>query len=241
MPDGSSIKRPIREPSIVLFDHGGTLSKTTKEHTEIVLDVLTEYGCRFTKEQVNDAFQISEKWWNENQHRLPRGQRRSLLVESNSILLRELGVKDVALLAEKIQSEWHARAGFTLYPDTIPCLNELKRRGMPMGIVSQNTDTNEEFRNLALRVEGIEHYFSVIVTSESAGHDKPDPRLFLAAADAAGVVPQQALFVGDKLDMDVNGAAAAGMQAVLIDRLEIMNRNEIPVIASLLELPKLLV
>ena len=86
----------------------------------------------------------------------------------------------------------------------------------PMGIITQNLDTDAEFRDHALRINAIGEYFSVVATSESIGYDKPDPRLFLGAADRTGFSPESILHVGDKVELDVAGAEAAGMQAVLI-------------------------
>jgi len=226
--------------SFVFLDHGGTLSKVSREHPQIVLDVLGEEGYEFTLEQVEKECRVSEAWWDENQNRLPRGQRRPLLIESNTLLLKGLGVDGARRIAERIQTEWHARAGFRLYPDTLPCLEELKRRGLPMGIISQNLDTNEELRNHALQINHIGDYFSVVATSESMGYDKPDPRLFVEAAKLTGHTPESIVHVGDKIDMDVEGAMAAGMQAILIDRSGTTSRSGPRTISSLSELPLLL-
>ncbi len=227
--------------SFIFFDHGGTLSHTTKEPTEIVAEVLRENGYTFPVEQVVRASQVSEAWWSENQDRLPRGRRKPLLVESQAVLLGNLNVSEARSLAEKVQDEWHVRAGFTLYPETIRCLEELRKQGIPMGIITQNLDTSEEFRNHALKIEGIGDYFSGIVTSESAGFDKPDPRLFRAAAESTGLPPRSILHVGDNLELDVKGAEAAGMQAVLINRSGTRNTSKVKMITSLSELSKLLV
>jgi len=220
------------------LDHGGTLSRVSKEHTEIVQDVLRESGREFSLQAIAKAYQVSERWWDENQNRLPRGRRKSLLVESTAVLLEKLSVGDSRSLAEKIQSEWHVRVGFRLYPDTIPCLEQLRKRGIPMGIITQNLDTDAEFRDHALRINGIGEYFSVVATSESIGYDKPDPRLFLGAADRTGFSPESILHVGDKVELDVAGAKASGMQAVLIDRSGIANQGQERgrVISSLSEL-----
>ncbi len=237
----SGSERHTSKVSFIFFDHGGTLSHTTNEPPEIVAEVLGENGYTFPVEQVLRASQVSEAWWSENQDRLPRGRRKPLLVESHAVLLRNLNVREAKSLAEKIQDEWHVRAGFTLYPETIRCLEDLRKQGIPLGVITQNLDTIEEFRNHALKIEGIGDYFSVIVTSESAGFDKPDPRLFRAAAKLAGLPPQSVLHVGDNLELDVQGAESAGMQAVLINRSENRNQRKVKVISSLSELSKLLV
>ncbi len=51
------------------------------------------------------------------------------------------------------------------------------------------------------------------------GIDKPDPRIFHLAAERMGVRPADALYVGDIFEIDVEGARAAGMHAVLLDPL----------------------
>jgi HAD superfamily hydrolase (TIGR01509 family) len=52
--------------------------------------------------------------------------------------------------------------------------------------------------------------------SSEVGADKPDPRVFRAALDGLGVEPHEALFVGDDLVRDIEGARAVGMQAVWV-------------------------
>jgi HAD superfamily hydrolase (TIGR01549 family) len=205
-----------------------------------VRDVLTEQGHEFALENIEEAYRISDAWWNRNQGRLPRGKRKPLLQESYEVLMQNLGITDTKELARKIEREWHARAGFILYPDTVGCLEELRRRGVPTGIITQNLDTNDEFRQHALTITGIGGYFSVVATSESLGYDKPDPRLFLEAANLTGFPVQSILHVGDNVDLDIKGARAAGMQAILIQRTTKSHKGETQRIQSLLDLPSLI-
>jgi putative hydrolase of the HAD superfamily len=55
-----------------------------------------------------------------------------------------------------------------------------------------------------------------VLDSALVGVEKPDPAIFRAALDALGVAPGEALYVGDLYDVDVVGARAAGMEAVLL-------------------------
>ncbi len=65
----------------------------------------------------------------------------------------------------------------------------------------------------ALGVRGVlEEFFFVV--SAGAGYEKPDPRIFQHALSLAEVEPAEAVFVGDRLDVDVGGAKAAGMRAI---------------------------
>jgi len=53
-----------------------------------------------------------------------------------------------------------------------------------------------------------------IVTNHDAGADKPDPRIYAAAAAKLGIQPSEALFVGENL-IECMGAQAAGLRAEL--------------------------
>jgi HAD superfamily hydrolase (TIGR01549 family) len=57
-----------------------------------------------------------------------------------------------------------------------------------------------------------------VVTSAGAGARKPDPEIFAAALELAGCEPGEALHVGDTPEEDLDGALAAGIPALLIDR-----------------------
>jgi putative hydrolase of the HAD superfamily len=56
----------------------------------------------------------------------------------------------------------------------------------------------------------------VVIDSSLVGVEKPDPAIFLAALDSLGVGPEEALYVGDLYEVDVVGARAAGIEAVLL-------------------------
>jgi len=78
-----------------------------------------------------------------------------------------------------------------------------------------------------------------VVTSAEVGAAKPSPRVFVRALAIAGVEPGDALHVGDKVDNDVEGAAAAGIRGVLLQR-EGDPPPGVESIRSLQELPALL-
>jgi putative hydrolase of the HAD superfamily len=69
-----------------------------------------------------------------------------------------------------------------------------------------------------LRATGVLDFIDAVVTSAEVGEAKPSPRVFERALALARVDPGEALHVGDKVDNDVAGAAAAGVRGVLIQR-----------------------
>ena len=103
---------------------------------------------------------------------------------------------------------------FTPYPDVEPALRELHERGMTVVIASNWDCSLPEW----LRPTGILDLVDGVVTSAEVGAAKPSPRVFERALGIAGVDPGEALHVGDKLDNDIQGAAAAGIRAVLLQR-----------------------
>jgi putative hydrolase of the HAD superfamily len=65
---------------------------------------------------------------------------------------------------------------------------------------------------------GLAELVDGVVSSALVGSAKPSPQIFRVALELAGVAPDEALHVGDSIASDVQGAHAAGVRAVLIDR-----------------------
>lgn len=100
----------------------------------------------------------------------------------------------------------------TVAPGTREALARLRSAGLRLGVVS-NSDGRVE---AALEAAGLRGYFEVVIDSALAGVEKPDPAIFHAALTAMDVSPRETLYVGDLYEVDVLGARAAGMEAVLL-------------------------
>jgi putative hydrolase of the HAD superfamily len=124
-----------------------------------------------------------------------------------AILSAELG-REVAV------EEMMAAVRFRAYRDAAPALAELRALGVRLVCVS-NWDYS--LPDVLARV-GLADELDGVVTSAAAGARKPDPRLFEAALEVAGCAADEALHVGDTPTEDVEGAKAAGVRALLIDR-----------------------
>jgi HAD superfamily hydrolase (TIGR01549 family)/HAD superfamily hydrolase (TIGR01509 family) len=120
----------------------------------------------------------------------------------------------------------------SLFADSVPALKSLQEIGMPMGIVSNFTsDLEDRLRHLGLR-----GFFSFVITSSLVGIAKPDPRIFELAVTQTGHPRHRLLYVGDHLGDDIEGARAAGLDAVMIDRRDGRVDAPCPCIGSLLDL-----
>ena len=106
---------------------------------------------------------------------------------------------------------WHPEEEVP-FPDAVPALTELRRRGYSLGIIANQVAGLPE--RLARR--GMGGLFEAIVTSADFGCQKPDPRLFEIALHQAACRPEEAAMVGDRLDNDIAPAKRLGMRTVRI-------------------------
>jgi putative hydrolase of the HAD superfamily len=72
--------------------------------------------------------------------------------------------------------------------------------------------------NADLTVIGLAHHFEVSFSAGALGYAKPDPRAYVALADALTLPAAEILFVGDEPHADVIGPRSAGMQTVWVNR-----------------------
>jgi len=105
-------------------------------------------------------------------------------------------------------------------------MKALKQRGLILGLIS----------NLIIGEVHLESYLDFIVTAQEVGADKPEPPIFMAALERAGVKASQAVYVGDQYETDVVGARGVGIKPILIDRYDLMpEASDCPRIHSLSE------
>jgi putative hydrolase of the HAD superfamily len=90
----------------------------------------------------------------------------------------------------------------------------LKQRGIKLGIVS-NTFISTSSLDRQLAQFDILDFFPVRLYSHQFDFRKPDLRIFKAASERIGEMPEDIMFVGDRIDTDIKPAVKAGMQAVL--------------------------
>lgn len=101
-----------------------------------------------------------------------------------------------------------------LLPACRRTLQALSRR-YRLGLVSNGYDGVQRGRLAAARLDG---FFEVVVTSESCGFAKPDPRILGVALAALGLRARQAVYVGDDLRTDGAAARRAGVPFCWVDR-----------------------
>jgi putative hydrolase of the HAD superfamily len=134
-----------------------------------------------------------------------------------AFLLDELGVRDpdtATALAAWRRGHNPPRGLWTaVEPAAEPALRLARQSGLATGVVSNSNGTIADI----LETLGLARHLDFVVDSSKVGVEKPDPRIFALALAELRVPAGEAVYVGDLYSVDVLGARAAGLQAVLLD------------------------
>jgi putative hydrolase of the HAD superfamily len=119
-------------------------------------------------------------------------------------------------------------------PPEVPQALELARKaGIRLGVVS---NSEGRLQSVLERV-GLLPYFDVVVDSHLEGVAKPDPEIFKIALWRMNVAAEHAMYAGDLPEIDLVGAAAAGMHGALVDALDSYHaRPDLPRVESVAQL-----
>ena len=98
-----------------------------------------------------------------------------------------------------------------LYPEVISVLNTLKNIGVRMGVVS-NTTNPRFMKENEMKAVGLKPYFEFAIYSSDTPYRKPHPSIFELAIENLKMKPEEILFVGDNISLDVVGAKNVGMK-----------------------------
>jgi putative hydrolase of the HAD superfamily len=124
-------------------------------------------------------------------------------------LFAELGVDPDLDMVLTMRRE-RAKRTLTPRPEALPTLDELRRRGHLLGMISVCTeDVPQVWGETPLARE-----FDTAVFSCEVGVSKPDPRIYEIACERLEVEPADCLFVGDGANDELPGAERAGMSAL---------------------------
>lgn len=205
----------------VFFDAAGTLFETRHPVGDFYADVARGFGANVSGKAVSAAFRhsfgsapglafgpgrgaeelphLEREWW----HRR--------VAETFSGLHQ---FDDFEAYFAALFEFFGDPANWIVYADVFPALEELRRSGLRFGVIS-NFDSRL-YR--LLEGLGLRRYFESVTISSEAGYAKPAPELFQFALAATGASADEALHVGDAPHLDVTGANAAGIEAILIRR-----------------------
>ena len=102
-----------------------------------------------------------------------------------------------------------------LFPYTLEILDYLKPK-YKLHVITNGFDESQAKK---MKSSGLSDYFEQVITSETTGHKKPDPRIFQHALLKAGASKGNSLMIGDNPISDIKGAHGAGIDQVFFNPL----------------------
>lgn len=129
----------------------------------------------------------------------------------------EFGIPSDKLSIEKCMDvyKWGKVRGTFAFPDVIENLRTLKSKGLRFGIVT-NAFQPMMLRDVEMQQHGLLEFFPECrFAAADVGFLKPHPKIFEAALNCLGLLPEEVIFIGDNPTADIAGAQAAGMKGIL--------------------------
>lgn len=205
----------------VLLDAYGTLIRLDNPVGRLRESLAARLGADVTPAQASAAIRAEiDHYAAHCQSASDRPSLAALRRDCAAVLMERLGLAAGAAQSLAVLSDAIA---LRAYPDACAALAMLRRRGLATAVVS-NGDCS-----LAGALEQNRLTVDVVVDAATAGAAKPDPRIFRTALAQLAL----ALHVGDSDHTDGEGARAAGIDVVIVDR---SSRPQPGTIGSLLEL-----
>jgi HAD superfamily hydrolase (TIGR01509 family) len=159
------------------------------------------------------SWQEAERLRQESHREVAAPERLGLLVGRLGL---DLGVLPREALPILLATHMRELSKAVVFPPHHARLLDELRKGHRLAVVS-NFDYTPTARGILER-EGIAGLFETVVVSDEVGWRKPKAVIFETALDRLGLRPNEALFVGDRADIDVVGAQGVGMHAAWINR-----------------------
>jgi len=210
----------------VLFDLGNTLVTYEVAHEVIFQRVLDSLGISRPVDEIKEALAKTEQDFADLNYRSLFGKIscEEYWTKWDSLVLGHLDVAKSEELAGDIQARWFDYVNCEACSGAREVLSKLKKMGLKTGLIS--TAYEEEIAVIFGKANLENGLFDVIVGADTVRKGKPHPDVFKYALKKLNVKPEEAVFVGDSVDADYNGAENVGVKAVLMQKKEDnMKRN----------------
>jgi beta-phosphoglucomutase len=191
----------IQAMRAAIFDLDGVIVDTAKYHYLAWKRLANQYGFNFSESD------------NERLKGVSRTRSLEILLEIGNLKVGE-PVKQ-AMAAQK--NDWYVdyiqnMDATELLPGAAEYLQTLHARGVKTAIGSASKNAP-----LILERLGIRHLFDVVIDGTKVAQAKPDPEVFLRAANELGVLPASCIVFEDA-EAGIEAAHRAGMRAVGIGK-----------------------
>jgi putative hydrolase of the HAD superfamily len=222
----------------VLFDAVGTLIRPDPPVARVYHAAGRRCGSTATEEQIGLQFRqaLAAEFAAGSSLERPPTSEAGEVARWRRIVAAVFPGVPAAVAADLFQSLWDHFAQpqhWRPFPDVKPALAALQKRGLQLAIAS---NFDHRLLEIARELPELAPCSRVFVSSQ-VGYSKPDPRYFHAVAADLVAAPAEILLVGDDFTADIEGATAAGWQALWLCRDDAADRER--AICSLRELAPL--
>lgn len=196
MPNDTRKETPrVEAAGAVIFDMDGVLVDTYRAHYQSWLEMARPYGLEFTEEQFGATFgrtsrEIIAHFWGEGR----------------------LSESEIATMDDRKEAAFRRiiAADFPAMPGAAELIDRLAAAGFRLAVGSSGPPENVA---MVLDRLGARRRFHAVVTGKDVTRGKPDPQVFLLAAERLGVPPRRCAVVEDA-PAGVAAARAAGMASI---------------------------
>lgn len=213
----------MNSPKIIFFDAVGTLFGVRSSVGEIYAQFAKQAGLEVDASSLNSAFGQSfraaprESFADAAPSDLPRLEYEWWRAVAQDSFERVGALKlilDFDAFFRPLFSHFETEAPWIVYPETLTALAILKSLEIELAIIS-NFDSR---LYPVLKVLGLADWFASITLSTQVGVPKPEAKIFNEALAKHQYLPTQAWHVGDSWTEDYEGATAAGLQGIWLNR-----------------------
>jgi HAD superfamily hydrolase (TIGR01509 family) len=213
-------------PTAVLFDSGGVLMQPIGGRWNPRADfeqILSAAVPSLVPDDIAAAIAVGDTFL--------AADRTPAYDDYHRIILRHLGVEPTESLLAELTRPVDPCTILETFPEVLPTLRELQRRGVRMAVVS---DAWPELPSLHAAL-GMDGFFEACAISAELSCHKPDPRMYLHASTSLGLLPGDCLFLDDDPTY-VAAAIALGYHGLAVLREPGQAAHGVPAIRSIDEL-----
>lgn len=208
----------LKEIKVILFDIDDTLfdrSKSQSKILKLIIKDLRDIFSGLSYNKIYNAFILSDRILNDH---IEKGKFiKDARLERSKIFLELLDI-------DKKYTEEISHLYLHYYYKSIIPIKYAKKvikklsRVLKIGIVSNGFFDIQYYK---LEAMGIKDFFDCIILSDEVGIRKPNPKIFLKAAEYLNINTCNCLYVGDSYEYDIIGSKKAGMKSCWLNRKNI--------------------
>lgn len=206
----------LPKPDVVFLDLGDTLVRAHPSWADVYALAFPEFGIEVQADAFRDAFeQVFAEGENEGPFEATAEASYKRLVELDGRVFAKLGFTDLPdSFFRRVEDLFAQRSSWWIFPDVIPALEQMQAEGIRLAVISNwSWQAPELLHDLE-----VARHFEALIVSAHVGYLKPHLGIFEHALSVMRATPHTTIHVGDSVRADVQGALAAGITPVLIDR-----------------------